>query len=120
VSTGDVALVCAHGTGTVRNDAAEVTALARVLGGSRARVFSIKGHVGHTLGAAGALDALSALLALERGVVPGTARLEAPLDAGTLVLTRGPEPLVDPRFAIAANAGFGGLCGALVFEAVRA
>src|SRR5581483_5156658 len=113
VAANDVALVCAHGTGTLRNDPAELAALGRVLDGSRARVFSIKGHVGHTLGAAGALDAAAALLALEHGRVPATAGLVDAEPAGSLVLPRALERVPDARFALSANAGFGGLDTAL-------
>lgn len=114
VSPRDVALVCAHGTGTQRNDAAELAALAREVPG--ARVFSVKGHVGHSLGAAGAVDAVAALLALGRGAVPGTAGLEDPEPAGELRLPRALEPVPGARHALSVNAGFGGLDTALLFE----
>jgi len=100
--------VCAHGTGTEKNDAAEMAGLERVVPG--ARVFSIKGKVGHTLGAAGALDAATALLALEKGAIPGTAR--EPISPA---VTKGRED-TEARAALSANAGFGGLCAALAFR----
>jgi 3-oxoacyl-(acyl-carrier-protein) synthase len=100
--------VCAHGTGTEKNDAAEILGLERVVPG--ARVFSIKGRVGHTLGAAGALDAATALLALEKGAIPGTAR--EPISPR---VTRETER-VAARTVLSANAGFGGLCAALAFR----
>lgn len=115
VKASHVAIVCAHGTGTQRNDAAELAALGRTFPGARA--FSIKGHVGHTLGAAGALDALAALLALEHGAAPGTAGLEDPEGAGELRWPRALEPVAGARFAVSVNAGFGGLNVALLFEA---
>jgi 3-oxoacyl-(acyl-carrier-protein) synthase len=113
----EVALVCAHGTGTERNDAAELAALDRVLEGSRARVFSVKGNTGHALGAAGAIDAIAACLALEHRSVPGTAGLEDPLETRSLRLTRTLEP-VPGRHALSVNAGFGGLNAVLAFERV--
>jgi 3-oxoacyl-(acyl-carrier-protein) synthase len=118
VPAREVAFVCAHGTGTVKNDASELKALERVLAGGEARVFSIKGHLGHTLGAAGAIDAVTAVLALERGAVPGTAGLEDPEPAGALRLPRTLEPIAGARFGLSANAGFGGFCSALAFEVV--
>ena len=107
-ASGPPAFVCAHGTGTEKNDAAELAALRRAC--PAARIFSIKGRTGHALGAAGALDAASALLALERGLVPATSR--DPIDPA---VTKGPVSLA-ARVALSANAGFGGLDTALAFE----
>jgi 3-oxoacyl-[acyl-carrier-protein] synthase II len=72
--------VNAHGTGTPQNDAAETRAIKQVLGAHAYRipVSSTKSQVGHCLGAAGAIEALAALLALRDGVVPPTATLEEP------------------------------------------
>jgi 3-oxoacyl-[acyl-carrier-protein] synthase-1 len=64
--------VCAHGTATRNNDVVEARAITRLMG-PRVAVSSIKGLLGHTLGAAGIASAVAALLALEHGFVPGTA-----------------------------------------------
>jgi 3-oxoacyl-[acyl-carrier-protein] synthase II len=64
----------AHGTGTIHNDRAEARAFHRVFG-ERARkipVNSIKSMVGHCLGAAGAIEAMTLALTIERGVIPPT------------------------------------------------
>jgi 3-oxoacyl-(acyl-carrier-protein) synthase len=114
IEPGAVAFACAHGTGTERNDPAELHAYERVFAAT-VPVFSIKGHLGHALGAAGALDALTAILGLERGRIPGTAGLEQPLACGVRLPARA-ETLDHPRVAVSANAGFGGLNAALVFE----
>ena len=58
VTTSDVDGYHAHGTGTVRNDRMEATVFAGLFSGRAVTVSAIKGSVGHTLGAAGALDAL--------------------------------------------------------------
>ncbi len=63
-----VGWVCAHGTGTPMNDAMEAEVLSREL--PNALIGGIKGAVGHTLGAAGALEALVAVLAVHHGRVP--------------------------------------------------
>jgi 3-oxoacyl-[acyl-carrier-protein] synthase-1/3-oxoacyl-[acyl-carrier-protein] synthase II len=72
---GDVDLVSAHATATPFNDAAEACALSAVLGSdvSRAVVHPFKAVIGHTLGAAGALELLSALDAAARDVLPAAA-----------------------------------------------
>ena len=74
-AASDVDFVSAHGTGTTFNDAMEEAALAHVLG-AKARlvpVNGIKGAIGHTLGAAGALEAVLSALVLARQRVPPTA-----------------------------------------------
>ena len=109
--------VNAHGTGTEQNDAMEARALLRVLGGEARRVFvsSSKGQLGHTLGAAGALEAAVTVLGLGAGVVPPTAGLvEAAEPQLRHVLERGlPAPL---RAAASCSFGFGGTGAVLVFE----
>ena len=67
----DIAAVSAHGTATVNNDTVESKAIVDVVG-PNVPVFSTKGQTGHTLGACGALEAVIALEALERGQLPGT------------------------------------------------
>jgi 3-oxoacyl-[acyl-carrier-protein] synthase II len=76
-----VDFVSVHGTGTSYNDAAEGAALRLVFGERAARlhVHAFKSVVGHTLGAAGALESLAALSALRRGVRPASASHGAPM-----------------------------------------
>ena len=111
--------VNAHGTGTRANDAMEASALASALGPELARVFvsSSKGQLGHTLGAAGALEAVVTVLALDQAVIPPTAGLREPdPDIAPLchVTTSGrPAPL---RAAASSSFGFGGAGAVLVFE----
>ena len=71
----DVGFVSAHGTGTPYNDAMEAVAIARVFGPQRVPVNSIKGAIGHTLGAAGAFETVLCVAAMETGFVPPTAGL---------------------------------------------
>lgn len=73
-----IAYVNAHGTGTVHNDRAEALALAQVFGEGQVLVSATKSLIGHTLGAAGALEAVATVLALETSVVPPTANLAEP------------------------------------------
>jgi 3-oxoacyl-[acyl-carrier-protein] synthase-1 len=95
-----------HGTATRGNDSAEDRALAAVLGGGAA-CSSIKGWIGHTLGAAGIMNALTACLCLEEGFAPqslGTRRVDPGFSARVLL-----EPWQRPLNAILCNAfGFGG------------
>lgn len=118
VSASEIGLVSAHGTGTPYNDAAEARAIDAVLGGSAAAavVHAFKGTVGHTLGAAGALESLCALAALEAGLAPATPGAGAlePL-LGARVLDRA-EPS-SARLALKLSSAFGGANAALVLGA---
>ena len=74
----DVAYVNAHGTGTTQNDRVEAQALGTVFGEGRVLVSSTKSMIGHTMAAAGSLEALATVLALTHEVVPPTVHLESP------------------------------------------
>ncbi len=68
--------VNAHGTSTPLNDAAEAEAVRKVFGDAPPVVTSTKGVTGHLIGAAGAVEAVAALLSVRDGIVPPTANLE--------------------------------------------
>jgi 3-oxoacyl-[acyl-carrier-protein] synthase-1 len=108
-----IGYVCAHGTATRNNDVVEARAICRLFG-PRVPVSSIKGLVGHTLGAAGVAGAVATLLALEHGFVPGTANTAAVDPACEAnVLLRSEQSRLD---AALVNAfGFGGNNASLVF-----
>jgi len=89
-----VGYVAAHGTSTPKNDAAETRAIERALGHASARVMvsSNKGQLGHTLAAAGAINAIAAVLAIARGEVPPTAHYAVPDPECGLDYVRTPAP----------------------------
>jgi 3-oxoacyl-[acyl-carrier-protein] synthase II len=123
LSPADVDYVNAHGTGTPSNDSTEAAALARALGPELARipVSSSKGQIGHTLGAAGAIEAAITTLVVSRRVLVPTGGLEEPDPALALqhVPARGREvPRV--RAAISNAFGFGGMDAVLVFRDAHA
>jgi 3-oxoacyl-[acyl-carrier-protein] synthase II len=76
----DVDVVFAHGTSTLLNDATETKAIKKALGehAYKVAVTGTKSMLGHTMGAAGALSALAAALALHEGVIPPTINQERP------------------------------------------
>ncbi|MBI4702359.1 MAG: 3-oxoacyl-ACP synthase [Deltaproteobacteria bacterium] len=113
-----VDLVSAHGTATPYNDAAEARAIAAIAGvraGPGPVVHAFKAEIGHTLGAAGVLEAMCAADALRAQVAPATAG-EAPLDpdAAVCLLARGRAQ--ELRAALKLSAAFGGATAALVLE----
>lgn len=116
----EIGFVSTHGTGTVFNDRMEAAAF-RTLFGERADrlpVNSIKGAVGHTLGAAGAIEALLCTLVLGRGEIPPTAGFEEPDPQCPLdVVVASPRPLpVSVRYVLSTSSAFAGTNAALVFE----
>ncbi len=103
-----------HGTGTPSNDSAEARAVAALFGDS-VPVSSTKGATGHTLGAAGALEAVICALALRHGLLPGglnTTQVDASLGLAYCTANRA-QPL---RRVLSNSFGFGGSNCSLVLE----
>lgn len=111
LSVDDIGWVCAHGTGTPASDGIEATAIAAALANGRRRpvVSSLKGLLGHTEGAAAALEAVVAVLALGHQFIPGnpTLRRADPGCAGVDLVEAGGRP---GRMAavLSLSFGFGG------------
>ena len=120
LTPADVEFVSAHGTGTLVNDRIEADVLRRVLAGrvSEVPVNSIKGSVGHTMGAAAVLEAVMCLMAGREGVVPHTVGLEEPDPVCELDHVIGSPRAAQPRISLSTSLGFGGCNAALVLEAV--
>ena len=109
--------VNAHGTSTPLNDAAEAEAVRKVFGDSPPVVTSTKGVTGHLIGAAGAVEAVAAMLAVRDGIVPPTANLEKLGDDIELDVVAGSPRKVGPKPAISNSFGFGGHNACLVLTA---
>lgn len=114
---GDIGIVSAHGTATDFNDAAESRAIDAALGpaAAAATLHGFKAQIGHTLGAAGALESLACLDALSRGLAPASA------GDGTLMEGLSPRRLAvaEPstaRSALKLSAAFGGANASLVLS----
>ncbi len=110
--TQDIDYVSAHATGTPIGDAAEATALHRVFG-EQTPISSIKGHLGHTMAACGALEAIACVQAMRRGVVPPTRNLERSDVAPIMLPTNPLEQSL--RRVVSTNFAFGGVNTAVVF-----
>jgi 3-oxoacyl-[acyl-carrier-protein] synthase II len=118
LAPGDIDYVNAHGTGTLANDAMETRALSSALGPEieRVAVSSTKGQLGHTLGAAGAIEAAITVLALDQGVLPPTGGLEQPDPELRLQHVMGKGQKRALRAALSSSFGFGGTGSVLAFE----
>jgi len=123
ITPEDVVYVNAHGTSTSLNDAAETAALKKALGehAYKIPISSLKSAIGHTLGAAGAVEAVATILALRDRIAPPTLGLENPGEGLDLDYVPGSaKPLnIDgkPAIAISSSFGFGGHNAVLCLEA---
>jgi 3-oxoacyl-(acyl-carrier-protein) synthase len=120
VTPRDIAYVNAHGTGTVQNDKAESSALEQVFGAGNVLISGTKSLIGHTMGAAGAMEAVATVLALEAGLLPPTANLDetdpdVPFDC---IPHTARSRVVD--HAMSNSFGFGGQNVSLIFRHPRA
>lgn len=112
---GDIAQVNAHGTSTPLNDAAEAEALDKLFGHPGPPVTSIKGVTGHSLGAAGAIEAVAVIESMRRGVIPPTAvTTEVDPELPRIDLVTGEARSWTPGPTISNSFGFGGHNGSLV------
>lgn len=80
ITAEDVDYISAHGTGTLANDRAECAAIQEVFGprSKHIPISSIKSMLGHTMGAASALEAIACALAVKNGLIPPTINFETP------------------------------------------
>jgi 3-oxoacyl-[acyl-carrier-protein] synthase II len=107
----DVGYVNAHGTGTPFNDKIESAAIKAVFNGANTPppVSSTKSHIGHLLGAAGAVEALVCIEAVRRGVLPPTLNYEEPDPECDLdYVPEGPREAPGLELALSNSFGFGG------------
>ncbi|WP_334144555.1 beta-ketoacyl-[acyl-carrier-protein] synthase family protein [Rhabdothermincola sp.] len=116
VDPSEVRHVNAHGTSTPLNDAAEAEAIAKLFGSPGPPVTSIKGVTGHSLGAAGALEAVSVVLSMVKELLPPTAGYEHPDPAlAPIDIVHGEPRPWQPGPTLSNSFGFGGHNGCLVF-----
>jgi len=108
----------AHGTGTLANDLTETSAIRAVFTehADRFAVSSTKSMHGHALGAAGALEALAAILALRDGFLPPTANYNQPDPACDLDVVPNVSREADIEYALSNSFAFGGLNAVLAFR----
>ncbi|MBI5056060.1 MAG: beta-ketoacyl-[acyl-carrier-protein] synthase family protein [Nitrospirae bacterium] len=112
---GGIGFISAHGTGTVYNDAMEMRAFHAVFK-NKLPVYSVKGAIGHTLGAAGLVETITALRALKEKVVPLTVNLKAADDDAHGWVSNKQRALSNKKMALITNAGFSGINTALVVK----
>jgi 3-oxoacyl-[acyl-carrier-protein] synthase II len=119
-TSDDCLYINAHGTGTALNDVSETQAFKLALGEDayRAHISSTKGAMGHLLGAAGAAEALAAILALRHSVVPPTINLDEKDPECDLDYTPNKAVEAEITIAISDSLGFGGHNSCVAFRKV--
>lgn len=116
----DIDIVMAHGTGTGLNDRAEATALLQAMGADAGKphLSAIKSMTGHTSGASGLIGVVTAIEALDSGVLPPTLGLLHTMEeAGTLnILSQFSDPVLGGSLAQVNAFGFGGVNAVVIVE----
>jgi len=110
-----VGCINAHGTGTRHNDAMELRAFRELWGEACPPIHSVKGAIGHSLGAAGVIEAAIALETLRTGRVPPTVGMESPESERIQTVGSSPSPLAHPS-VLSCNSGFGGINAAILLR----
>jgi nodulation protein E len=118
IAPDQVDYINAHGTGTTANDSTETAAIREVFGeaANSLLVSSTKSMHGHTLGAAGAVEAVATLLALRNGLVPPTANFRVPDPACNLNVVANQPREASLTYAMSNTFAFGGLNATLVMK----
>ncbi len=117
IDAADIDYINAHGTSTPLGDVAETRAIRTVMGAAAdgVAVSSTKSMIGHLLGAAGAVEAIIAVLAVRDGVAPPTINLDHPGEGCDLDYVPHTARELDIRYALSNSFGFGGTNGTLIF-----
>jgi 3-oxoacyl-[acyl-carrier-protein] synthase II len=113
----DIVHINAHGTSTPVNDVNEAEATYKVFGSPGPAVTSTKGVTGHLLGAAGAIEAIAVVLAMQHGLIPPTAGFEDPdPDLPPIDIVHGEARPWTPGPSMSNSFGFGGHNGSVVLS----
>jgi len=118
IAPAQIRYINAHGTATAVNDGTEAKAYGAFLDDAlgSTRISSTKAAIGHTLGAAGAVEALFAIAALRTGHLPPQLNLQTPIPEMATALVGAKESSSDMEHVMSVNLGFGGSNAALVFS----
>lgn len=114
----EITYINAHGTSTHLNDAFETAAIKAALGDASKKVMvsSTKGHTGHLLGAAGGVEAVVCIKAIEEGIVPPTIGYKVPDEECDLDIVPNKSRKADVKVAMSNSLGFGGHNSSIIFK----
>ncbi len=111
----DIAAINAHGTGTIYNDAMELTAFSEIFGDALPPIHGVKGSLGHCLGAAGGVEIAIACRALGEQKIPGTVGCATPETAAQGKISGQRQP-VHGDYLLSTNSGFGGINATVILQ----
>ena len=117
ISLEDINYVNAHGTSTIKGDEIELNAIMKLFNKhENLFVSSTKSSIGHLLGAAGSVESIFAILAINNSIVPGTLNLKDPIDSKNINLVANEPKETKINIALSNSFGFGGTNTALLFK----
>ena len=114
ISFSQVGSISSHGTGTPYNDSLEIKAFQKVYK-KAIPVYSIKGAIGHTLGAAGLIEVILALKAVQERLIPATVGLQDIDPEAKGWVSTSPQK-IKQKTIVLNNCGFGGINAALILK----
>ncbi|MGB5158864.1 beta-ketoacyl synthase N-terminal-like domain-containing protein [Desulfobacterium sp. N47] len=115
IAENKIGSISAHGTGTVYNDSMEMKAIKKVFAESILPVYSVKGGIGHTLGAAGLLEIIISFKSLDKKVTPPTVNLSDIDEEAEGWVFPYPQTF-ESSYTLSTNSGFGGVNSALILK----
>ena len=119
LSSDEVNYINAHGTSTILGDQIELGAIMRLFKNHQ-NIFisSTKSSIGHLLGAAGSVEAIFSILALNHNTIPATLNLDNPIDSGNVKLVAKDPIKENLKVSLSNSFGFGGTNTALLFKSI--
>lgn len=116
LKAGDIAAINANGTGSVYNDAMELTAFGTIFD-SLPPLCSIKGAIGHTMGACGAIEAIIGLCSLKNQSIPPTVGLQTPEPSAQGKVSSDVQSFLG-NYLLSTNSGFGGINASIILQRI--
>jgi 3-oxoacyl-[acyl-carrier-protein] synthase II len=117
ISATEIAAVNAHGTGTIYNDAMELTAFNTIFGKFLPPLHGVKGSLGHCLGAAGGVEIAIGCRSLQQQFIPGTVGCSNAETIGQGRLSAAPQE-ISGNYLLCSNSGFGGINGVVILQGI--
>tara|TARA_Y100000996_G_scaffold363970_1_gene307962 strand:- start:204 stop:884 length:681 start_codon:yes stop_codon:yes gene_type:complete len=116
ISADEVNYVNAHGTSTILGDQIELNAIIKLFKNNNIHVSSTKSSIGHLLGAAGSVEAIFSILAMNNSILPATLNLDKPIESKNINLVANKPINKNIKYVLSNSFGFGGTNTALLFK----
>lgn len=115
LNVDDIKIINAHGSGTLTNDRIENRAYSELFQSNQPLVFATKGAFGHSLGATGALEAITLIQSLRHQVTPPICHMSKPLTSSNLLFSKY-KTSIEAQYGLSLTIGFGGFNTSLIFQ----